>query len=329
MNKHSNISIFIPHMGCPNQCSFCNQRTISSTVSAPSAENVRDILEKSCPQLTSPQDTEIAFFGGSFTAIERGYMVQLLETAHEFIQQYHLAGIRISTRPDCIDEDILRLLKRYGVTSIELGAQSMSAEVLTANRRGHSPEDVRNASAMIKQYGFELGLQMMTGLYKSTMLDEINTMNEIISIAPHTVRIYPVAVLEHTELAELYRNGEYTLYPFDDMVELCAEMLERFEGAGIRVIKLGLHASESVEQGLAAGYYHPAFRELCEGVIYRKKIENALSGDVRQCVVRVAPRCISQAMGQKKCNIKYFAEKGINIKIIPDENITKQFDVQI
>ena len=290
---------------------------------------MRDILEKSCPQLADPHNTEIAFFGGSFTAIDRGYMVQLLETAHEFIQRYGLAGIRISTRPDCIDGDILAILKRYGVTSIELGAQSMSAEVLAANRRGHSPEDVRRASAMIKQYGFELGLQMMTGLYKSTMLDEINTMDEIISIKPDTVRIYPVAVLEHTELAELYRSGEYTLYPFDDMVELCADMLEKFEGAGIRVIKLGLHASESVEQGLVAGYYHPAFRELCEGVIYRKRIERALSDNVQEYAVRVSPRCISQAMGQKKCNIKYFAEKGINIKIAPDEKITKQFDVQI
>lgn len=290
---------------------------------------MRGILEESCPRLAYPHNTEIAFFGGSFTAIDRDYMVRLLTAAHEFIQRYDLMGIRISTRPDCIDEDILAILKRYGVTSIELGAQSMSAEVLAANRRGHSPDDVRNASAMIKAHGFELGLQMMTGLYKSTMRDEINTMDEIISIKPATVRIYPVAVLEHTELAELYRSGEYTLYPFDEMAELCADMLERFEGAGIRVIKLGLHASESVEQGLVAGYYHPAFRELCEGIIYRKRIERALSDDVRECAVRVNPRCISQAMGQKKCNIKYFAEKGINIKIIPDENITRQFDIQI
>lgn len=286
-------------------------------------------MAKSCPRLTSPQDTEIAFFGGSFTAIDRDYMVQLLTVAHEYTQRHHLAGIRISTRPDCIDEDILAVLKGYGVTSVELGAQSMSAEVLAANRRGHSPEDVRRASAMIKAHGFELGLQMMTGLYKSTLRDEINTMDEIISIVPDTVRIYPVAVLEHTELAELYRNGEYTLYPFDDMVSLCADMLERFEDAGIRVIKLGLHASESVEQGLAAGYYHPAFRELCEGIIYRKRIERLLPDNVSECTVRAAPRCISQAVGQKKCNIKYFAEKGINIKIIPDENITRQFDVQI
>ena len=313
--KHNNISIFIPHQGCPNCCSFCNQRTISSTSSPPSAQEVTSLLESAVPALKNPQNTEIAFFGGSFTAIDRDYMISLLEAAKPFAEK--LAGIRISTRPDCIDEDILCILKKYGVTSIELGAQSMKDHVLSANDRGHSAEQVRKASALIKEHGFSLGLQMMTGLYESEAEDDICTAEEIISLRPDTVRIYPVVILGGTKLADLYQSGVYKTVSLEEMTELCAELLMRFEKENIRVIRLGLHASENVEGEAVGGYYHPAFRELCLGVIFRNKIESLLpccgSFDVY-----VNPRALSMASGQKKCNMSYFKEKGINIKIKAD-----------
>ena len=318
--KHSNISVFIPHKGCPNCCSFCNQRTISGTVNPPSAAEITELLENACLKLKQPQNTEIAFFGGSFTAIDREYMLSLLEAAQPFMLKYKLAGIRISTRPDCIDKEVLTILKKYGVTSIELGAQSMRDDVLKANDRGHTAEDVRKASALIKEYGFSLGLQMMTGLYLSEPADDIFTAEEIIALKPETVRIYPVVILGGTKLADLYQSGVYRTYSLDEMTELCAMLLEKFEAADIKVIRLGLHASEGVEGDAVGGYYHPAFKELCLGAIFRKQMETLLT-EQGSFTVYVSPRCLSMASGQKKCNIDYFKEKGIDIKIKADSRL--------
>lgn len=318
---HSNISIFIPHMGCPNTCSFCNQRTISRTASAPAGSQVGEILAQACEHL--PAGTaEIAFFGGSFSAIPREYMIELLETAKPFVQSGKVSGLRISTRPDCIDEEILTILKEYGVTAIELGAQSMDDAVLKANERGHSSEDVRKASHMIKEAGFELGLQMMTGLYLSTPEKDYETAREIAALGPDTVRIYPVVILKGTKLGELLQSGEYKPYSFETAAELCAELLEMFEEKGIRVIKLGLHSSETVEADMLGGFYHPAFREICEGILFRRKIEQELTRTKgKRFTVYVSPSAVSKAAGHKKSNIEYFSEKGISIKIRSDDTL--------
>ena len=169
--KQTNISVFIPHYGCTHICSFCNQKTISGHSEPVTEKELESILEGQLENLKdSGTKAQIAFFGGSFTAIDRDYMIRLLTVAKRYTDAYpeQYDGIRCSTRPDCIDEEILGILKSYGMTAIELGAQSMNDEVLTANRRGHTAQDVRRASRLIKQSGFELGLQMMTGLYKDT-----------------------------------------------------------------------------------------------------------------------------------------------------------------
>lgn len=332
--KHANISIFIPHIGCPNRCSFCDQRTISGAQRIPHGDDVREICSKALAGVKSPENTEIAFFGGSFTAIPRDYMTELLEAAHSFVGEGKFKGIRLSTRPDCIDREVLTILKKYGVTSIELGAQSMSNKVLKANDRGHSAEDVEKAAKLIRESGFELGLQMMVGLYNSTPKRELYTMDEIIKIRPDTVRIYPVVVLKGTRLAELYENGEYAMMSFEKITELCAIMLREFSDNGIEVIKCGLHASEFVERDMLGGFYHPAFRELCEADIYKRAIHRAvadkesgilqiLKRKVKGVSIAVHPSCISKAIGQNKSNIKYFQELGLNIKIIGDENVPK------
>ena len=349
--KHSNISIFIAHIGCPHQCSFCNQRTISGAQHAPSGDEVRQICTAALAEAKSPENGEIAFFGGSFTAIPREYMTELLEAVQPFIGNGKFRGIRISTRPDCIDGEILELLRNYGVTAIELGAQSMSDKVLEANERGHTAADVEKASRLIREYGFELGLQMMVGLYKSSGDDEWKTMERIVEIHPDTVRIYPVVILKGTKLAEIYESGEYELFcgsyekcGFDDVVEAVAMMMKTFEENGIKVIKCGLHASEFVEKDMVGGFYHPAFRELCEGIIYRERIWHELyemadmnrpqKYDEEEAVkklekihgthiIAVNPSCISKAIGQNKSNIRHFSERGIEIKIIGDENIAK------
>lgn len=325
---HSNISIFIPHKGCPNCCSFCNQRTISSTEEPPDADAVTKILEEACPKLTNPHETEIAFFGGSFTAVERGYMISLLEAAQPFIKEYGLIGIRVSTRPDKIDCEVLDILKKYNVTAIELGAQSMRDDILAMNDRGHTADDVRNASKLIKEYGFELGLQMMTGLYGASPEDDICTAEELIKLSPATVRIYPTVILGGTKLADLYQSGVYKPVPFDEEAELCAGLMEMFEQSGIRIIRLGLHASGNVEGHAVGGYYHPAMREICLGIRFRKAIENQL-GEKGRYEVSVSPKAVSMAVGQKKCNTEYFKKQGFDIKITADKSIEKLFDIRI
>ena len=306
-------------MGCPNACSFCNQRVISSTVSAPSAEEVRSTLEAACERLPDGE-AEIAFFGGSFTAVDRGYMISLLEAAQPFLKSGKVRGIRCSTRPDCIDAEVLGILKSFGTTAVELGAQSMDDGVLAANNRGHTAEDVCIVSALIKEYGFELGLQMMIGLYRSTPEKDTETAKRLIDLAPDTARLYPTVILKNTRLGELFQSGEYVPYEFNTAAELCADMLEMFESAGIRVIKLGLHASETTETDMLGGLYHPAFREIVEGILFRRKMEKRIEAKGNYTVY-TAPNAVSKAAGQRKCNILYFAEMGAKIKICPDKSL--------
>ena len=324
---HNNVSIFVAHVGCPNICSFCNQHTISGSQSAPTIDEVRSTCEMAFNQIEGKSNTEIAFFGGSFTAIEKSYMVALLECVQDFIGKDKFVGIRISTRPDCITSEILDILKKYNVTAIELGCQSMKDSVLTANRRGHTAQDVYNACELIKSYGFELGLQMMVGLYTSTIQDEYYTMNEIIKLNPKTVRIYPTVVLKGTHLDELMQSGEYKLYSLDTMVDICADFLTQFNNSGINVIKCGLHSSELVEAEMTGGYYHPAFRELCESRIYRNIIESIVKENPNRVnnaySIFVSSRYISMATGQKKSNIKYFKDRGILLSILGADNLNK------
>ncbi|MDD6395705.1 MAG: radical SAM protein [Firmicutes bacterium] len=317
--KHANIALFIPHNGCPHQCSFCNQRTISGATEQPSADDVRAAVNTALSSKNfDGANAEIAFFGGSFTAIDRDYMIELLQAAHEFIAGGKVAGIRISTRPDAISAEILDILGQYGVTSIELGAQSMRDEVLLMNKRGHSAEDVVNASDLIKKYGFSLGLQMMTGLYGDDNCGAVYTAQRIAQLQPDTVRIYPTVVLEGTELADKMRDGDYMPQGYGDAADLCAELLEFFEQRNIRVIKLGLHASDGVDGNRVGGAYHPAFRELCEGRIYLNKMRRYLAENYPQggdFVVYVDKRELSKACGQKKCNIAALSEGGWSVKI--------------
>jgi len=306
--KNANVAIFVPNLGCPHACSFCDQRKIAGQDTIPTPKNVADTARRALSELgENAKDAEIAFFGGSFTAIEPAFMRSLLEAAAPFIGEGGFKGIRISTRPDAIDGKILTVLKQSGVTSIELGAQSMDERVLACNRRGHTPRDVESASALIRSYGFELGLQMMTGLYGSSMETDKATARAIAALCPRTVRVYPTIVLEGTELARLYREGVYKPPELEKSVELCAGLLDFFRQKDIRVIRLGLHATPGIEQNYVAGPWHPAFRELCESVIYRQKAWTALEGlkgqNCKNAVLFAAPREISKLAGQHRKNI--------------------------
>ncbi len=323
--KHANISLFVPHMGCPHQCSFCNQKTISGSCKALTPEDVTETLERAVKDNNEPLDTEVAFFGGSFTAVPRAYMLFLLEASKPFIEKGFFNGVRISTRPDAIDEEILDILKQYYVKSIELGAQSTDEEVLALNKRGHTREDIIKASHLIKSKGFSLGLQMMTGLLGDSDEKTLKTCDDIISLKPDTVRIYPTVVLEGTELSEKYKTGEFIPQTLENAVFICSKLLKNFHDNDIKVIRLGLHSGGNVEDGYVAGVYHPAFGELCESAVYLDIIKEKLKDfkDEKDFTVFVKPSEISKMTGHKGCNKQQLLNEGYSITVKGDEGLSK------
>ena len=320
--RHGNISVFVPHIGCPHRCSFCNQNTITGENVSPTKEDVKRAIETAFahPQY-DPKNTELAFFGGSFTAIPREYMCELLDAAYEEVKKGKVSGIRISTRPDAISPEILDILKQKGVTAIELGCQSLDDEVLKLNHRGHTSLDVEKASALIKEYGFSLGLQMMTGLLGDTDEKALQTAQKIIQFGADTVRIYPTLLLKGTYLYSLYKKGEYAPQSLEQAVELVAELLMLFEEAEVKVIRVGLHTVEV--DGFVSGPWHPAFGELAKSKVLLKKVlkiikdRNIPKGNIE---ISLPKSQVSAMIGQKRSNVLTLENMGYNVKIIIGEN---------
>ena len=315
MRKHRNIPVFIPHEGCPHDCAFCNQRKITGFETSVTPEMADEIIRQGLATIDTSSGqfwTEAAFFGGSFTALSLETQEAFLRVADRY--RHQLDGVRISTRPDAVTPEGIRLLKQYGVSMVELGVQSADDEVLRMNSRGHTFADVAQAAEMIREAGIGLGLQMMTGLYGSTPALDCWTADQIIAFKPDCVRIYPTLTLKGTALAELYDCGTYQPYDLETTVELCAELLSRFWENGIEVIRLGLHAGDELQSAgnIVSGPFHPAFGELVEGRIWRDRLEREIQRkNLHGCVFLVeAPAAeISKIVGQHKCNRIYFEEK--------------------
>lgn len=326
--KHVNIPIFIPHLGCPNQCVFCNQRSISG-VTEFDANSVSSLIDAALDTIPNDYEVEIAFFGGSFTGIDRSLMVDLLEIAYSYVTSGRVSHIRCSTRPDYIDEEILNILTSYGVKVIELGLQSTSEKVLEATKRGHSHIDEINACRLIVQHGFMLVGQMMIGLPGSTLDDEIKTAEFIINSGASGARIYPTVVFRDTELCQLTMNGIYEPLKLDDAVYRSAEVLKLFLSSNVEVIRIGLCSSENLcsSDTYFAGPNHAAIGELVENRIYYDLIEEKIQ-DVQIEVddvlkIYVARGCLSKAIGQKKKNKFLLAEvlKTSNIVFLESDNL--------
>lgn len=319
MSRHVNVPVFVPHAGCPHLCSFCNQRAISGELRPPTPQDVAAVSAAARESLGERMHSaQLAFFGGSFTGIDPKYRRALLEAASPFVGPGGFSGIRVSTRPDRITPDILAELQYYGVTAVELGAQSMRDEVLKANDRGHSNREVAHASRLIKEARLELGLQMMTGLYGDDDEGAMSTAQALAALEPDTVRIYPTVVLEGTRLARLWREGRYAPQSLEEAVALGARLLEMFHAKGIPVIRLGLQDEEGLKQGMLAGPHHPALRELCES---RLMLHKALAElDAAQIppgplLVRVHPGCLSKMIGQRRCNIAALEARGYRARV--------------
>lgn len=318
--RHCNIPIFIPHLGCPNQCVFCNQRSISGCHGF-CEENVKSQIEEALSTLTKEDEVEIAFFGGSFTGIERDLMIRLLETAEEFVRDGRVGAIRLSTRPDYIDGEILQILSRYTVKEIELGLQSMDDEVLLASKRGHSADDARCACRTIKEAGFGLVGQMMIGLPRSTREREIMTARAIVEAGADAVRIYPTVVFYGTPLCDMAKSGDYEPLTIEEAVSRSADVLEIFESAQIPCRRLGLCATEELvsEQAVYAGPNHPALGEMVLGELSYRRIyaflkERGLLGT--EVLVEVPMREVSRAVGYKRANIdRFYKESRTRVRV--------------
>ena len=302
------LPIFVPHAGCPNDCVFCNQRRISGSLFPAGADTVRSAVEA----LPEGGGHELAFYGGSFTAIPGEQQEDLLSAAREAMERGKITSVRVSTRPDAIDAAVLRRLKQYGVETVEVGAQSMCDEVLRLSGRGHTREDTVRAAGLIKAAGLRLVLQMMTGLPGSNEERDTDTAKALIELAPDAVRIYPTVVIRDTALEELWRAGAYREHTVEAAVCLCAKLLPLFGAAGIPVIRLGLNPTEELSGGAAvAGAYHPAFGELVRSHILREKAE-ALLVDIMpksRVTLFVKSRDISAMTGQHRENLAYLRER--------------------
>lgn len=330
--RESIIPIFVPHLGCPNDCVFCNQRRISGSRQPAGAEDVKEAIEKAAALLPLGAKRQLAFYGGSFTAIPVAEQLSLLAAAKEELDRGRIDSIRLSTRPDAIDGAVLKRLRDFGVETIELGAQSMDEEVLLLSGRGHTARDVEQASRLIKDWGFRLILQMMTGLPGDTPEKSVETARRIAALKPDGVRIYPTVIVRDTALFDLWQAGRYKEHTVEDAVEICAMLLPIFEEAGIPVIRLGLNPTEELSGGAAAGgAYHPALGELVKSRIMYSEARSLLAGTEpgSRVTLEVGKGKTSQMTGQHRQNIeKLSREFGLSgIKIKESDTNTREINI--
>ena len=328
--KHINIPVFIPHLGCPNDCVFCNQRSISGKLKF-DLNSVKREIEEALSTVPSDAETEIAFFGGSFTGIDRDLMIYLLKLAQRYVDDGRVRSIRLSTRPDYINDEIIDILKSYSVRTIELGIQSMSDNVLDACKRGHKAEVSAKACKMIKEAGFSLIGQMMIGLPGADIDDEIKTAEAIVQMGADGTRVYPTVVFYETELCQMAANGKYSPLTNDQAIHRTKEVLKVFNKANVPCIRVGLCASENLssEDSVYGGANHSAIGELAIGEIFYEQMDELISKSIAEhkientLCIGVPMGCTSKAVGQRRKNILRLCDKYSlsNIKIVEKNSI--------
>lgn len=316
MGRHYIIPIFVPHFGCPHDCVFCNQKRITGLSTNVTPEMVEEIILEHLSTFKPNSTIEVAFYGGSFTAIDMEIQNKLLYIPYKYKKKKIIQGIRLSTRPDAIDEDILHNLKKYQVDTIELGVQSLDNDVLFESGRGHSVEDVYKACKLIKESGINLGLQMMIGLPSDNIQKDIFTCKEFIKLSPFCVRIYPTLVIKDTYLEKLFLQDKYQPLSLEEAIDTSAVLLMLFEINNIHVIRVGLQPTENIQLGkdVIAGPFHAAFRQLVESHIFKILLEHYLKSNNietkgKKLIIHGNNKNISAIAGQKSSNIIFFTKE--------------------
>ncbi len=324
MIKHFTIPVFIPELACPFQCAFCNQRKISGHIAVPSGDEILNIIKSHLKTFPSGnKHVEIGFFGGSFTGMPLKEQEYFLSLAKPFKDSGEIQGIRLSTRPDYINNDVLELLKKYGVTSIELGAQSFDNEVLKKSYRGHTTAQTEVASEMILKNGFKLGLQMMIGLPGDTLEKALFTARKIADSGASCTRIYPTVVIKDTAMHQWYKKGSYKPLSLEEAVTWSKHLLLFFEKTPVKVIRTGLHPSEGLVTGdeLIAGPFHPSFKELVMTEIWYDLLNKIPGNKEKELTVSVPEKELNFAVGYRAKNKKMLLKKFKNVKFKPSGNI--------
>ena len=309
------IPIFVPHEGCPHNCVFCNQDRITGAADDVTSQTVRNTINYYLETIKNKSATiEVSFFGGTFTGIREEKQKELLEVAKEFKDKKCIDKIRLSTRPDYINDYILTYLKEYGVDIIELGVQSLDEDVLKKAGRGHNVQDVINASRLIKEYGFVLGHQIMPGLPGDTFEKDINTTKASLEMKPDICRIYPSLVIRDTPMEKMYKCNEYVPYSLEEAVDISKVMYEMYRKNNVNVIRIGLQPTESINEGgdIIAGPFHPSFRELVEGSLL-SDIILANMKEEENVLIHINSKDLSKLYANKKL---YFNKLKENNKFI-------------
>ncbi len=297
------IPVFIPELACDHRCVFCNQHAITGNQQIPTTEQVSCYINEKLTQISSDvRNIQIAFFGGNFTGIPAKDQEAYLKAVWHFIDSSRVNSIRISTRPDKIDEDKLQILSHYGVKNIELGVQNMCDEVLQKSGRGHTVDDIIRASELIKKHNFILGMQMMTGLPADSAEKTFHTASEIIRLGAAETRIYPLLVLKFTSLHEQYLSGNYTPLTLDETIERLVPVVDAFENSGVRILRVGLHPSRDFLDGdLVAGPWHPSLRQMIYSRLWAKILSENSVYD-RRSILKVPTEQFPNAIGYKREN---------------------------
>jgi histone acetyltransferase (RNA polymerase elongator complex component) len=303
--KHFNIPVFIPELGCPFQCIYCNQKKICGKQSTPTLQEINNWIELNLQTIPwKESEVQLAFFGGNFTGLPFEDQKAFLKIAEPYIHENKISGIRISTRPDYINIENLVFLSRHHVQNIELGSQSMDDEVLKLSQRGHTRADAEKAACLIREHGFTLGLQMMIGLPGDSFEKSLFTAKRIIELGAEETRIYPTLVIKGTGLEELFHQGQYKPLKLDDAIDWSARLVPLFENHGVKVLKVGLHPSEALMDGteLVAGPFHPSFRALVLTEIWRKIFQPLFLKNGRSLEIEVSEQEINHAIGYEGQN---------------------------
>lgn len=332
-HKKAIIPIFVPHRGCPHDCVFCNQEKITGFRECIDREGIQKRIETYLSTMTDRHPTliEVAYYGGSFTAIDADLQEAFLEAAHVFIKAGRIGNIRLSTRPDAIDEQVLTRLKKYGVGIIELGVQSMAPDVLKDSERGHLVSHVKDAVRMIKREGFELGLQMMIGLPGDTLDKTLYTAAELTALEPDFVRIYPTLVIRKTKLEQMFIEGKYRPLEMEEAVMWAGEAYRLFGKHEIPVIRIGLQPTNELEDDttVVAGPYHPSFRQMVDGWLFKTSIDtylDDLSKPFKTVQLTVHPKMRSALMGIRKQVIREIEKKYPHAKFVTMQGVTLKKD---
>jgi len=331
LKKYNNIPIFIPELACPHQCVFCDQSKIIGTQNIPQAKDISDIVNKHLQTIPKENYINIAFFGGSFTGIPYDLQESYLKEAHKFINTGKVAGIRLSTRPDYINSKILDLLKKYGVETIELGAQSTDDSVLKKSGRGHTFKDIEKASKLINSYGFKLGLQMMIGLPGDTFEKSLQTAKDIIKLGAENSRIYPTLVVKGTALEKMYFSGKYKPLQLDEAVQISKKVYKLLDENNVKIIRTGLHPSEELiyEKSLVAGPYHVSFKELVLTEIWKDILNEKLKGiKTESIIIQTNNAQLNYAVGFKSKNKNHLLKKFKRVKF-EVSNTLQKFEVNV